>query len=152
MTPAEYEIQKLRELCPRHGLELTERPNGHIQVRGAMLVNYYPAARTRTAYVAGTAAPIKHATAEKVVAIAGGKEGFAVGKVERRKSYRSVKVKLLARTNKCHWCTAKLTLRTATLDHLIPLSRGGLNNMNNYVLACEPCNKARGNDLPVGLL
>jgi len=41
-----------------------------------------------------------------------------------------------------------LTKETATLDHVIPISRGGLNNANNYVIACEPCNSERGNNMP----
>lgn len=118
-----------------------------------MLVNYYPCARTRSLYVAGTAGALKHATAEKAVAIATGKDSFICGnKVERKNSYRGVKRKLFERSQRCHWCSKWLTLQTATVDHVIPLSRGGLNNMNNYVLACQPCNHGRGNDLPVGLL
>jgi 5-methylcytosine-specific restriction endonuclease McrA len=42
----------------------------------------------------------------------------------------------------------KLTLDTSTMDHVIPLHRGGLDNANNRVLACEPCNSKRGHDMP----
>lgn len=153
MNVGEYEIANLRKLCAEKNLELVERPNGHFQIRGVMLVNYYPCARTRSLYVAGTTGALKHASAEKAVEVALGKQGFTLdNRVPRKNNYRAAKKKLLAKSDKCYWCGCKLTMQTATLDHLVPLSRGGLNNDNNYVLACEPCNKARGNNLPVGII
>lgn len=35
-----------------------------------------------------------------------------------------------------------------TRDHLIPLSRGGLNEWTNVVTACSPCNTRKANRLP----
>ncbi len=35
-----------------------------------------------------------------------------------------------------------------TRDHLIPISRGGLNEWNNVVTACSPCNTRKANRLP----
>lgn len=32
----------------------------------------------------------------------------------------------------------------ATLDHVIPISRGGANHMDNFRAACRPCNGKRG--------
>lgn len=34
--------------------------------------------------------------------------------------------------------------RTATLDHVLPVSRGGTNGKHNLVAACERCNRAKG--------
>jgi len=36
-----------------------------------------------------------------------------------------------------------------TRDHLIPVSRGGLNEWDNVVTACSSCNTRKGNHLPV---
>lgn len=33
----------------------------------------------------------------------------------------------------------------ATIEHIIPRSKGGQNNISNLMLACEGCNKERGN-------
>ncbi len=38
--------------------------------------------------------------------------------------------------------------RIATIDHYVPLSRGGSNALSNLRLACGPCNWRRGNALP----
>lgn len=33
---------------------------------------------------------------------------------------------------------------TATVDHLVPKSAGGSNDLDNLVIACHPCNTGRG--------
>ena len=35
-----------------------------------------------------------------------------------------------------------------TVDHVLPLSRGGNNNWTNTICACSPCNQKKGNRLP----
>ena len=34
--------------------------------------------------------------------------------------------------------------RPATVDHVVPRSRGGSNELDNLVAACRPCNQAKG--------
>ncbi len=40
----------------------------------------------------------------------------------------------------CRYCRCELTLTTVTVDHQIPLSRGGTNWPSNLVPACRSCN------------
>jgi 5-methylcytosine-specific restriction endonuclease McrA len=53
---------------------------------------------------------------------------------------------------RCQYCGRhqhELKLRESlTRDHLIPISRGGLNEWGNVVTACSPCNTRKGNRLP----
>jgi len=53
---------------------------------------------------------------------------------------------------RCQYCgrlQAELKPREQlTRDHLIPISRGGLNEWNNVVTACSPCNTRKANRLP----
>jgi 5-methylcytosine-specific restriction endonuclease McrA len=44
----------------------------------------------------------------------------------------------------CWWCDIALTDAIRTVDHVIPLSAGGSNRLDNLVLACEACNAERG--------
>ena len=45
----------------------------------------------------------------------------------------------------CWACRCELTRGTATVDHLVPKSRGGKDAPSNFALACKPCNSKRGN-------
>lgn len=49
----------------------------------------------------------------------------------------------------CHHCGNKFLKTQLTMDHLIPVARGGKTSKNNVVPACKPCNQARGHKLDV---
>lgn len=62
-----------------------------------------------------------------------------------RKGKRQTKLWLLVRDPHCYYCRAFLTMQTATIEHLKPVSKGGADTMDNLALACECCNKEKGN-------
>lgn len=45
---------------------------------------------------------------------------------------------------KCWYCFQPCTPKTFTIDHIVPKSRGGGNNILNKVGACSSCNNAKG--------
>lgn len=45
----------------------------------------------------------------------------------------------------CYYCDESVTVFTATVDHLIPRSKGGASVDPNLVLSCKPCNGWKGN-------
>ena len=47
----------------------------------------------------------------------------------------------------CQYCHKKVALPTATIDHVIPKSRGGDHTWENLVIACSKCNGKKGNSL-----
>jgi 5-methylcytosine-specific restriction endonuclease McrA len=49
---------------------------------------------------------------------------------------------------RCVYCGAGLGLENVTLDHVIPLSRGGSHQPGNLVSACQTCNQRKGSLLP----
>ncbi len=51
-------------------------------------------------------------------------------------------------SQKCVYCAASLDQHTATLDHVVPLARGGAHDAGNLVTACGPCNRLKGDLLP----
>ncbi len=59
--------------------------------------------------------------------------------------------KFVAEYGKCYYCGLTVEQRepphprAATLDHLLPLCRGGKSNMANLVLACCRCNNEKDN-------
>ena len=50
-------------------------------------------------------------------------------------------------TEVCAYCGKKLSRYTATIDHIIPLSRGGTDFKWNLVWCCHKCNQSKGSKL-----
>ncbi len=50
--------------------------------------------------------------------------------------------------NRCQYCGRRFPTSELSLDHVVPLSRGGLSTWENIVCACLPCNVRKGNRLP----
>jgi 5-methylcytosine-specific restriction enzyme A len=48
----------------------------------------------------------------------------------------------------CHHCGASFPPRELTMDHLVPLVRGGKSTKGNLVPSCKPCNSERRYHLP----
>ena len=46
----------------------------------------------------------------------------------------------------CQYCGDDVTRKTATLDHVLPVSHGGKTSFENTVTACGPCNANKGNN------
>lgn len=49
---------------------------------------------------------------------------------------------------RCQYCNVHLPLEIATLDHVVPKSRGGNHSWENLALACGPCNLRKGSRTP----
>jgi 5-methylcytosine-specific restriction protein A len=52
----------------------------------------------------------------------------------------------------CYYCCQKFPHGELTLDHIVPLARGGTTTPGNCVPACRDCNKEKGVDTPVDVL
>jgi hypothetical protein len=48
----------------------------------------------------------------------------------------------------CQYCCKRLVLREATIDHIMPRSRGGKNHWTNCVASCKSCNRLKNNFTP----
>lgn len=48
----------------------------------------------------------------------------------------------------CQYCGLKLCFNEITIDHIVPLSKGGDNSFTNCVVACRPCNDYKS-DIPL---
>ncbi len=50
--------------------------------------------------------------------------------------------------NRCQYCGKKFPSSELSLDHVIPISRGGKSTWENVVCSCIPCNTRKANRLP----
>ncbi len=48
----------------------------------------------------------------------------------------------------CHWCKKRFPAKELTMDHIIPLGRGGKSVRSNLVPACKDCNNKKKYLLP----
>lgn len=49
---------------------------------------------------------------------------------------------------RCHWCGRQVGPRALTVDHIVPLIRGGRSVKGNMVPACRDCNAKKQSLLP----
>jgi 5-methylcytosine-specific restriction endonuclease McrA len=75
--------------------------------------------------------------------------GILIGKI--RHITRGVKLSrkslFLRDKGLCQYCDKKLVLKSCTIDHVVPKSRGGGHDWNNVVLCCTKCNQRKGSSL-----
>jgi 5-methylcytosine-specific restriction protein A len=45
----------------------------------------------------------------------------------------------------CYHCGGRFSREELTMDHLIPISRGGKSNKKNIVVSCKECNSLKKN-------
>jgi len=43
----------------------------------------------------------------------------------------------------CHYCRKETEKKNLTMDHIVPVSRGGKSSKGNVVSACKSCNTAK---------
>lgn len=51
-------------------------------------------------------------------------------------------------TGECHYCRRRFKARALTMDHVVPIIRGGKSTKSNVVPCCRECNKQKQNLLP----
>ena len=44
----------------------------------------------------------------------------------------------------CHYCGKKFPRAELTLDHIVPVARGGRSTRGNLVVCCRKCNQSKG--------
>lgn len=49
----------------------------------------------------------------------------------------------------CHYCGKKFTAKELTMDHIVPIARGGKSTKGNVVPSCRACNQKKKLATPV---
>ncbi len=50
---------------------------------------------------------------------------------------------------KCYYCGRDVPPKELTMDHIVPIIRGGRSTKNNVVPACKECNNKKKHSLPL---
>lgn len=143
------EVETIKRKAEELGLTFSDKGNGHFQIKGQLLVNYYPFSKTRSAYVAGTTQKAKHVTHAQAFKMANEAPTLQGRKDKRSSNSKKIRAGIWhKKTKQCHWCDKPLTVENSTIEHIIPLNRGGLDHSMNRTLACPECNHSRGDNMP----
>ena len=137
-------FKEFQKYASATGLRVRDCGHGHWRIEGGTVeVNYWPLSRKKSAFVDGTTISIKDATPEQVVelALTGPKKVPFDARRKRTGSSRRNKLRMMAIDPTCAFCGCELTDKTATVDHIVPLARGGSNWLDNLQLACKKCNQ-----------
>lgn len=85
-------------------------------------------------------------------------EGFVVTVSDREIQKEKEKARALRKTRwwqrriaqgRCHYCGKAVAPRELTLDHVVPLVRGGRSTRGNVVPCCKECNNRKKYLLPI---
>lgn len=49
----------------------------------------------------------------------------------------------------CYYCERKFPSHQLTMDHIVPLARGGASSRGNIVVCCKACNREKKLEIPV---
>jgi 5-methylcytosine-specific restriction endonuclease McrA len=64
--------------------------------------------------------------------------------VSKPLTVEAVKAWIITVSKECHYCEVKLTEKNFGVDHALPVSRGGANDVINLRQCCQTCNLTKG--------
>ena len=73
----------------------------------------------------------------------GGEERFRKEKAKGRKLRQSQWWKEKVSKGVCHYCAGEFTPVSLTMDHIVPIARGGKSTKGNVVPSCKKCNTTK---------
>lgn len=76
-------------------------------------------------------------------------QALARERVRARELRQSQWWKRRVSTGICYYCRRQVGARALTMDHLVPLGRGGRSVRGNVVPSCKDCNTRKKAQLPV---
>lgn len=151
-----FEVPKFAETLEKeaaaHGMDFKKCSTYHYQVHGVYLLNIYPT--SERVHIQGSNAAMHFKSVEELLYLANGRKTPSKTVPEKRlkpKQGYQMKMKLWSSgIRNCFVCLGEFRdFSEVTLEHKVPLSRGGSNRYDNLALSHEICNHARGDTLTV---
>ena len=60
-------------------------------------------------------------------------------------NWKSIRLQIAARDGLvCHYCEAVVKPASFTVDHIVPVTKGGTEDLSNLVACCRSCNSKKG--------
>ena len=136
-------FETFQKKCQVAGLTAKECSLYHWQVLGGkFLVNYFHGKRGASVHIGKTNHAIA-GTDEVAIRSANHLPGGIDESKRKYGGYKKYKKRLWAKSRLCALCKIGMTFEDASVDHIIPISRGGMNNPANYQLTHRECNSMK---------
>lgn len=137
-------LQKFRQWLEQHGAELL-KPTNEWEV-----LRYRAGPDTHVVYRNSKGRTWKAVNGAGAAVKAFNSGGAWRAPIERKRSRPSLSTKMFLAlvqrdTDECFYCGRSVPEDEATIEHLVPLSKGGPNHISNFALAHARCNQDAGN-------
>lgn len=143
--------EDMSKLAKENNLEFKRCSQYHFHLKGLFLLNIYPT--KNTVYVQGTNGKAHYDDLEALVELANGEaelDGIEKGKRVAGRGRRKALWESGVRV--CWVCKGEFgSFEDTTLEHKIPLCKGGSNRRDNLALSHFRCNQERGNKLSINI-
>ncbi len=152
--PHPIRFQEFARLAFSAGARVEDCGAGRWRVSGRLRVDYWPRFPAGPLlHVVGTRGPTRCCSPERAIAAAFELPPLVRKRVRRNRLSTSHGERLkieawLRQGRRCYWCKRACASDETTIEHLIPLARGGTHKPENIAAACEPCNCSRGSEMP----
>lgn len=70
----------------------------------------------------------------------------------RKQITKELKEAVRAKSGKCFYCGCELNDSNRTIDHIVPINKGGTNDIKNLVCCCHDCNQVKGGETIFGAI
>lgn len=143
--------QSLEKIAKENNVDFRICNEFHIQLRALYIVNVYEGKSKYYVSGANLSSYFSKAKPMHLINVALGKNETAVSpKTKREKISAGTKRNLWQKSKDCFFCKRRIeSFSEASIEHVIPLGKGGSNRMNNLALSHEKCNHERGNSMGI---
>lgn len=143
---------KLKRLADKNDVVFSQFTEYHIQLKALHTVNVYES--KSTFYINGMVSKEVFDPSDLMflINLAKGAKNFSYTKEKAvRKSFKKGRRRAIWQRNPvCYYCHDLIeNYNDATIEHRIPISRGGSNRPDNLALSHNKCNQERGNNIGI---
>lgn len=119
-------------------------------IGGPRLVNVWPHTQNGFCFQVEGMSVTRNSSIDRAIEAADGIYQLGTPNGRPTERYRKrIKKRLFGAKPQCHYCGKQLAdLSVSVLEHNIPLCKGGTSERSNLVLACIPCDRAKGDKMP----
>jgi len=139
------EIKRLKQF----GYQVIRLSEYHYQTRNlGFIFNIYP--NRRTIYINGMTSGMRYHGYTDLISILN-LNGIQAVRHKRKQNLTGHKIRMYRSSQICWLCNSKIEMiEEASVDHAIPLDKGGSNRADNLRLAHKSCNFKKANQIIVG--